>query len=339
MTASLRWLRFFFSAALLVGLSAAAIHHETSVYLIYQAKGQFMLLAGTQKLSDYAKKEGLSKEESDNIRLIEKVKKYSVDSLGYAPTQNFTNIYDQKGKPVLWVITASDQYALKPYEWYFPVLGRVSYKGFFIKELAVKEYNHLAVSGYDADIRPVSAWSTLGWLSDPVLSSMLNYSKGNLCNLLFHELFHASYYAPNSVDFNENVASFIAHKATQRFLEKEDPAALDEYLRAYSDKKVFNRYMLRCIDHLKEHYAQIRDRPDRYILKLKMISQLADSVDKLPLLDVVKYSARKKEIMKFKNAYFVDFVQYESMQDSLEQVFNKIYGRNIEKMVQDLRLN
>jgi hypothetical protein len=40
-----------------------------------------------------------------------------------------------------------------------------------------------------------------------------------------------------------------------------------------------------------------------------------------------------------KNAYFIDFEQYDSMQDSLESVFNKFYKGDLKKLVQDLKQN
>jgi len=338
MIVSLRWLRLFLNIGFFIFLAIAALNYKTSVYLIYQAKGQLLLLMNTQTIAEYKKNASLTSNEKNNIKLITEIKNYSVDSLGYTATKNFTSIYDQKDAPVLWVIAACEPYGLNAYVWNFPIVGYVTYKGFFKKQLAEKEYTHLIALGYDVDLRPVSAWSTLGWFHDPVLSSMLKRSKGSLCNLLFHELFHATYYATNSVDFNENVASFIAHKGTLRFL-KNDTTALKEYLLNYNDNKIFNNYMLRKIDYLKKYYEQIKDHTNKYTLKLKVISEIADSIEKLPLGNKTKYQYRKKEILKFKNAYFVDFVQYDSMQDSLEHVFNKIYKGKIEKMVQDLRLN
>ncbi len=338
MIVSLRWLRPLANCCFFILLATAALNYKTTVYLIYQATGQLSLLLNTQTFESFERNNKLTQLQKNNITLIKQVKNYSVDSLGYKPTKNFTTIYDQKDEPVLWVITACEPYSLVPFEWNFPLVGQVSYKGFFKKELAQIEYNHMAALGYDVELGSVSAWSTLGWFNDPLLSSMLKRSKGGLCNLLFHELVHATYYAPNSVDFNENIANFIAHKATLRFLKK-DSVALNEYLAGYRDQKIFNSYMLRCIYYLKKNYPQIKDLPNASLLKLRIISQVADSISQLPLTNKERYLSRKKEILKCKNAYFVDFVQYDSMQDSLEEVFNKIYKGNIEKMVQDLKLN
>jgi predicted aminopeptidase len=261
-----------------------------------------------------------------------------VDSLAYLPTDNFTTVYNQQNAPVLWVITASYPYELKAYEWNFPLVGRVSYKGFFAKEQAIKQFNKLRANGFDVDMRTVSAWSTLGWFKDPVLSSMLKRSKGGLCNLLFHELFHATYYAADSVYFNENIANFIAHKATIRFLEN-DTASLHEYLTRYEDNLIFTAFMQRQNARLREFYQNISGNSDKLIPKLKFIHSIADSVGSLPVKNKALDSLKKADILTRKNAYFIDFEQYDSMQESLEEAFNKIYKGDLKKMVQDLKQN
>lgn len=270
------------------------------------------------------------------LELVERVKKYSVDSLDYKATNNFTTVYDQKNSPSLWVITVCESYSLKPYEWKFPVIGKVSYKGFFKKELARAAVNHFKSLGYDVSLRSVSAWSTLGWLSDPILTNNLNRKKGSLCNLFFHELFHATYYARSSVNFNENIASFIAHKATIKFLQH-DGAALDEYLKAEADNNVFSDFMLGQKKWLESYYSGIQTCPAKSILKQKALLQIAERLKNIKKLDSTRYQARRQRILTEKNAYFIDFVQYDSMQDSLEEVFNKFYKGDLKKMVRDLR--
>ncbi|MBA3682548.1 MAG: aminopeptidase [Bacteroidetes bacterium] len=331
-----RWIRLIFAYLFSALMVICILNYKTSIYLLGQARGQLTILLGAESISVYSQKNDLTKQEKENILLIEKIKAYSIDSLGYLPTKNFTNIYDQKNKPVLWVITASEPYAFNAFEWKFPVVGKVSYKGFFKKELAVKEYNHMAANGYDVDIRSVSAWSTLGWFNDPLLSSMLHRTKGGLCNLLFHELFHATYYAADAVNFNENIASFIAHKATLQFL-KDDTIALKKYVNDFSDNVIYNRYMIRKTGFLRAYYPTIKNEKNKEGLKLKALYHIADSIQHLPLSDKNKFIKKKEEIFRFKNAYFIDFEQYDSMQDSLEVVFNKIYKGNIKKMVQDLK--
>lgn len=332
------WLRLLMSYCLFVILIFAALRYKTSIYLFYQANGQINILLNTESIEEFKQKNNLSDQETLNLSLIEKIKKYSVDSLGYLPTDNFTTVYNQKNTPILWVITASEAFNLKAYEWDFPVVGRVSYKGFFRRELADKEYNRLRCLGYDVDLRTVSAWSTLGWFKDPILSNMLKRSKGGICNLMFHELFHATYYAPDAVNFNENIASFIAHHATIQYLH-DDEVNLNKYLINHHDNKLLSNFMFRQNKFIRKFYEDIQNKPSKNLMKLKVIHQIADSVCKLPLNDKRVIKDFQLNILEQKNAFFIDFEQYDSMQDTLEMVFNKIYKRDLKKLVQDLKQN
>lgn len=338
MSVVFRWLRLCFSFVLFITLIIVLANYKVAVYLCYQAMGQLSVLMRTQPLGTYAANPSLSAHERENIRLVEKIKNYSVDSLGYLPTQNYTSVFVQESGNTLWVITACKPYEFTTYNWKFPIVGEVSYKGFFNKALAEKEYNHLVAQGLDVDLRGVSAWSTLGWFNDPLMDHMLRHSKAGLSNLLFHELFHATYYAPSSVNLNENLANFVADKATLRFL-KNDTSGNRAYLNNQEDYENFSRYMLAKKNYLADYYKQIQNNPKRHELKLKAIYNIADSIQYLPLHTPQKFMNRKAEILKFKNAYFVDFQQYESLQDSLENVFNKFYRRDIKIFIEQLKLN
>jgi predicted aminopeptidase len=292
----------------------------------------------TESFEEYDAQNTLSEKQKQGLALINEIKKYSVDSLNYKPTENFTTIYDQNNAPILWVITASEKYKIEAFYWKFPVVGKVSYKGFFDKQKAIAAKNKLVCKGYDVDLRSVSAWSTLGWFSDPVLSSMLNRSKGHLCNLIFHELFHATYYAKSSVDFNENLASFIAHKATQQFLRK-DTVALKKYLESYDDNKIIDAHIKGRFEGLNRFYDSISGFSEnrKNQLKLQKLVKISRSFNSLKLTDPKRIEPIQNNILKFKNAWFVDFGQYNSLQDSLEGVFNKIYQADLAKMVQSLK--
>ncbi|MBS1635430.1 MAG: aminopeptidase [Bacteroidetes bacterium] len=314
---------------LLTLLSLAMLYHNTSIYLFYQARGQAHILLNTEPADEYPTTHKLTEQQQQNLALVEKIRSYAQDSLGFVPTKSYRRVYDQGQEPILWAITASSDTMLKAYYWHFPLLGTVSYKGFFEKEKALHELNHLSAQGYDVELRPVSAWSTLGWFHDPVLSDMLKMPKGTLCNLLFHELFHSTYYAPGSVEENENLATFIGEKATLQFL-KNDTTSLNQYLARKHDSRLFHDYLVSGSKKLEAFYAK---HPVSRVQKLKVLLQLANGIDSLPLRNKRRYEHEKHDIMLYKNAYFIGFNQYHKEQDSLETAFNKIYKGNLRNMV------
>lgn len=331
-------IKITFHLLLLMILLAASILHNEVIYLFYQSKGQLKILFQAKAPGEYLEIYSLNQTQKQNLELIGEIKKYSEDSLGFKSTSNFARIYNQDDKPVLWVISASERFSVTPYYWEFPIVGKVSYKGFFDKEKAIAEKNHLISSGYDVDLRSVSAWSTLGWFSDPVLSSMLDKPKGQLCNLIFHELFHSTYYAKGSVDFNENLASFIAHKATLQFLKK-DTLNLHDYLNSVADNDSMDKELMKFSIDLNAFYLEISNLPEssKSVLRLKKFIEMGADIRQIKVSNHQKTERMANRILESKNAWFVDFKQYNGLQDSLEIIFNKNYSSNIRAMVQSLK--
>ncbi len=331
----LRYTRLFISYLVFIVLCAAVYNYELSIYLLRQGNGQLHVLNGTESFEDYRTTNTLNEKEITNLNLIDLIKQYSVDSLGYKSTSNFTTIYDQKNKPILWVITASEKYDLKAVEWKFPLIGSVSYKGFFNKELALNEKNKLQANGYDVGIRSVSAWSTLGWFSDPLLSSHLTKTKGNFCNLLFHELFHATFYEASRINDNENLANFIAHKATIQFLKK-DTLSLKEYMFDHNEREKLNKFLNSTTKTYKLFLDSILNHKNKLILKQKQLIFLIKKLKNEGIKKEKLVLITEEEILLEQNAYFIDYMQYNSRQDSLENAFNKFYRGSIKNMVRSL---
>ncbi len=311
---------------------------DLALYLTKVSYGQINILLNTKKIADVLKDSRISKEERQKLLLVDEIKKYSVDSLGYKPTKNFTTYFDQHNQPILWVVTACKPFSFNAYVWNFPIVGKVSYKGFFNRNAVQKEYLKIYRQGYDADISEVSAWSTLGWLPDPVLSSMFGKTKGRMANLFFHELFHATYYAKSSVDVNENLANFMAGKATLKFL-KNDTAELHKFLKTKQDDSTYNHFILKGFEALKSLYVSTenKDSLTRFKQKEEMLNKIYKGSFHLNLYYPARFREYSKQILIAKNCFFMDAHRYDGLYDSINQVFNKKYGGDLKQMIEALK--
>lgn len=328
-----RLLRALLSALLLSVLVYLAFYHRTCVYLLRQAKGQAVILLEARYPDTSIH---LSQRAAANLRLVPGLKKFTVDSLGFDATSNYEKIFYHGRDPVLWVVTASRPYSVEPVTWTFPVVGKVTYKGFFDKQLAALELHSLRARGMDVEISPVTAYSTLGWFSDPLFSGMLERSRGAFCNLIIHELFHATWYKAGEVNLNENLASFIAHKGTLQYLAN-DTATLKVYLNRHSDQQMLRAFLQRKAAELDTFYVRMASEHLPAEMKTVFFREMTDSLLLLPLSERSRSLYRVKHILAAGNAYFVGYDQYESLQDSLENAFNKNYRGSIKKMVHDLK--
>ncbi|MEO8761657.1 MAG: aminopeptidase [Bacteroidia bacterium] len=331
-------IKLFFSLITIACFAWLLIYAELALYLTKISYGQINILLNTEKITDVLKNGNISKEEKKKILLIEEIKKYSVDSLGYKPTNNFTTYFNQHNQPILWIVTACKPFSFEAYEWKFPIVGKVSYKGFFDRNGAQKEFLKIYAQGYDADISEVSAWSTLGWLPDPVLSSMLNKSKGRMANLFFHELFHATYYAPNSVDVNENLANFMALKATLKFLQN-DTAELHKFLKTNQDDSTYKSFTFKGYETLKTLYSSSEKMENLIRLQKKeaALANIYAASFYLKLNYPNRFKQYSRQILTSKNSFFVDAHRYDGLYDSLNQVFNKKYSGDLKKMIETLK--
>ncbi|MCK0155125.1 aminopeptidase [Alcanivorax sp. S6407] len=131
---------------------------------------------------------------------------------------------------VVWNVLAAPKWSLSPKTWCYPMLGCVSYRGYFDQQRAEQEAASLASDGMDTWVGGAIAYSTLGWFADPLTTPMLKRSQPALAELLIHELTHRRIYIANDTRFNESLATLVGREGALAFLADSgiavDPEAL-----------------------------------------------------------------------------------------------------------------
>ena len=216
-------------------------------------------------VEEVLEKEGMDLEAKEKIRLIQEVKHYGEEKLGLTRTKSYSKYFEVKG-PVLHVITASEKDCLQLYHWNFPITGKVTYKSFFTREGALKEKRFLEGRGYDTFVQQAGAYSTLGWLKDPIFSSMLQWDESTLANLILHEMTHASIYFKGQTDFNEQLATFVGNQGAIGFLiEKygKESKEVVEAIRNQEDDLLFSRWIDQACQQLLNFYSKEISRDEK----------------------------------------------------------------------------
>ena len=323
-------------------LAYAIWNHRLIVYGIQQLKGQLHIITNTRPVEDIISEKAVKQEYISKLLLIQKIRKFAIDSLGLNNSSNYTTFYDQQDKPVLWVLTACPQFEMKPYEWHFPFLGNVSYKGFFIKEVGLKEEAALKNQLYDTELGTASGWSTLGWFRDPILSNMLKRKNGQLAELIIHELTHATVFIAGNVEYNENLATFIGEQGALRFLSAVYGSHSVE-LKTYSDYKndeaVFGNYMVSACKRLDSLYSTFHQQPLKEKLKLKynLILEIISGIKQLPLNRPEKYIFRFPGATLPNNTWFLSYKRYRSSQTEMELTLNTTFNGNLKSYIQSIK--
>lgn len=314
-----------FSITIIVFVTGySIINFELVKYGIAQLKGQVKILYDAEPIEKKLKDDTFPDSLKAKLLLIQEIKKFAHDSLRLNVLKNYSKVYDQKGKPVLWVITATRAFAMQAYEWDFPFLGHVSYKGFFEKERGEPELKKLKEYGYDVDYRPVSGWSTLGWFEDPILSNMLRRSEGQLAELIIHELTHATLYLPGSVDYNENFATFVGEHGAMQFLKYKygtNGIPYTNYKQYQQDEEIYGDYMIKAVhalDSLYQHFPPHLHRTQKLRLKYRKIASILKGIEQLQLFHPERYRFKFKEETLPNNTYFMSFYRYRKQQNEFD---------------------
>ena len=150
------------------------------------------------------------------------------------------------------------------------------YKGFFSRQRAERAYQELVDDGYDAILRPVSAYSTLGYFSDPLLSTMLDDPPDELANLILHELTHSTIFAEDNTDFNESLATFVGQKGSLLFLAHHFGPDTDHIVAAEqkrADAERFRNYMTGVVASLDSLYNQDLSKPETLSKREQVFAQ------------------------------------------------------------------
>jgi predicted aminopeptidase len=199
-----------------LGLCLGLLNGCAVGFLWHVSVGQLKLLSRRQPVEEVLRQAVLSEEEQDKLRLIMQVRLFAMEQLGLHADDSYTTFVDVGGPYVTYNVSAAPKDALHPYLWWFPIVGRVPYKGYFNQEAALRQAHKLEVRGYDTYVRGVRAYSTLGYFEDPILSSMLAYPDFALIDTIIHELVHRTVWVRGSVSFNESLASFASRSGVAR---------------------------------------------------------------------------------------------------------------------------
>lgn len=177
--------------------------------------------------------------------------------LGLHVDGQYTDYAAWPGDRVVTALVATEPRRIEPAGFWFPVIGRMPYKGFFDPARAEREAAGLRERGLETCLVPVPAYSTLGWLEDPVTQPMLRRGAGSFVETLLHELVHATAFVAGDADWNEGVATFIGEEASLRFFATRSEAELARERSRIEDERAVGR----VVSQLRERIAALYEEP------------------------------------------------------------------------------
>ena len=232
------------------------ISTPTACYLSRGAWEEAKILSRRQPISELIADPRTPKDTRAKLKVVLAARQYAKDSLRLRTKDSFTTYSRLDHDTLVLVVSAAYRDTLKPYTWWFPIVGRVPYKGYFDFEAARKEAQSLAADGFDVYVRPSDAFSTLGFFNDPLLNTTLKGDSVDLASTVIHELTHNTFYAAGQAPFNESFAMFVGARGGAAFFRSRGQAGAAAKLDAeWEDDKLLARFWSGVITSLDSAYS------------------------------------------------------------------------------------
>jgi len=299
-------------------------------YYLHLARGQVRITLARRSLNDVLADSTTSSELRDKLLLVEEIRRFAGDEVGlHGATSNYTDYYDTGGQPIAWNVSASPPDRFESYRWSFPLVGALPYKGYFQRQHAVAERDRLVELGYDAIASGVPAYSTLGYLSDPVLSTMIDGPEDRLVEVVLHELTHATVYVEDETDYNESVASFVGKVGSLTFLAQrygENSEQVEQTRLRRADAAAFQSFLRGVTAQLDSLYESGLPRPQILLQRVRLFDEAKQ-----------QYSNRRQTLgggrydgflnWELNNARLLSYRRYHSHFDRFDAVLTRVHGK------------
>ncbi len=330
--------KLFLMTALWGGICVTNISCQVG-YLINSAYNQFDLLTSGESVDKLLESGDLTDNERKQLALAQSVRKFAKEELNLNVGNNYSEYVKLNRDYVTYVVNASEKWRLQSYEWWFPIVGSVPYKGYFNEADAKAEEQRLKAKDLDTYVRGVSAFSTLGWFRDPLLSSMLRYAPHELVNTLIHESTHATLYIKSSADFNERMATFVGNKGMEMYylkIEGPDSPTLKAASSEVEDDKLFSVFITGEVKKLEEWYQTLPEEKRTDAARAERLAQIQErfQVEVQPQLKSNSYERFSKASIN--NARMVLYKTYLQNLSDFEKLYEMV-GRDIHRFIDECK--
>ena len=201
-------------------LAAAALWPGTAcspMYVIRAGWEEAKILRARQPIPEVILAPTTDEVTRGKLTLAREAREFARDQLGLDVGDSYTSYTELERDTLAMVLSAAYRDRLTPKTWWFPVVGRVPYRGFFSLDDALAAQRKLEGDGLDTYLRPTSAFSTLGWFADPLLSTIVRYDEVELVTTIIHELSHNHLFVSGQVRFNESFATWVGRTGAIEF--------------------------------------------------------------------------------------------------------------------------
>jgi len=319
------------TALALMALGAAACSDAS--YYWQAVGGQIEIIHKSRPIGIVLEDPAVPEQTKARLRLAMRVQDFAVANLALPADGGYRTYADLGREYVSWLVVAVPALEMKEYTWCYPVAGCLGYRGYFSRGDADAFARQMRADGYDVMVRPVRAYSTLGWLDDPLLNTFVRQDVLELMATLIHEHAHRRVWVNGDTGFNESFAVFVEQEGLRRFLERglgetgagtrETPdALLTRYRSEQADRERFQDLALTGRARLAELFAAPFSDSDKRARKAELLEEIRRDYQKLrPSFKLLNYDEWFGPNLN--NAYLAGIAQYHVRIDAFAALFNE----------------
>src|SRR3989338_6936882 len=287
-------------AALVMGSSSSC---ATISYYGSLVENHLSILYHARDIEEVLQDSSIDEETKRKLRLVQEVRKYSIEKLHLPDTKAYTSYVDLQGLngekkelqekdtpdyAVIFITACrSDSFEIK--EWWYPVVGYQQMRTFYDKQEAEEYAKELQEEGWDVALNEARAYSTGNYLngslleqslSDPVTNIMLNQSDTGIIESLFHEMAHQVIYIEEDSTFNESFAEFVGEEGTRQYVKDhrwEFPKMLEEKQKRRKDEGLFHEIIASYKNWLALVYDSALPKEEKLQRKRKIFQAMKDA--------------------------------------------------------------
>ena len=248
--------------ALALAGGAVALGACSSIgYYSQSIEGHLDILHAARPIDDWLDDPATPEVLRHRLERVRAMRQFAARELGLPDNKSYTTYADLKRPFAVWNVFATPELSMQLRQWCFPVVGCVSYRGYYDKADADFYARALRDHGEDVYVGGVPAYSTLGYTADPVLSTFIGFPEGEVARLIFHELAHQVVYVQGDSTFNESFAVAVEEAGVRRWFAAEGngvgetSASAAAYRQLIERKRVFVALLARHRNALEAVYA------------------------------------------------------------------------------------
>ena len=322
----------------LAGVLLLSLFTLNGCYLLTQGAFLLKYTGRAQDINRVLEREDLEPSVRRMLEEVLNVQEFAVRDLGLKRNRNYTRYADTGREYLVSVVTASRSDSFTPYTWQFPIVGEVPYKGFYRRQDALALAGRLKEKQYDVIVRPVDAFSTLGFLSDPVYNFMSDYSPFQLAELIIHEQTHATLFIRSQIQFNEELATFVGYEGALQYMSRTEGGTQElqkELENAAGDRDRFLELMRDLYRTLDAVYSSQRSRNEKLAEKSRVLNAFQEELRENYADYFLGEGFRFLADMEINNAYLLSWNIYSRDLSLFYEVYDH-FGRDLKRFIEAL---